>query len=385
VQPLTLYVRTDGSDVACDGTANQPASAAPDCAVASPQQALNLVPMTVQHPVTINLASGTYYALPSQPAVLYVQRTILANAGSLTISGGAAVTLSGATASSPGTPSTTNGIAIVGGWGPQFATPVVLQNVTITETAGPGIDIESGAVEISGVSTTHTGSYGMLCNNHANCTLAGTVTITGSTGGGVVCSHGSVISSLGSLAASSNGGDGVDLEKGCTGYLNTINAIGNTGTGLSVWSHSQAYLAGQLTASGNSNGVTVSDGAYLQIGGGASISTPGNSAGLGVYRNALAVLNGAAAVSVTCSGSGTAGVSITEQSTLTDDTLSGSFTISGCGTGILVQVSSSFDDNPSAGSRSLSGNTVNTQILTNSVFYHGNFPAGSCASGAQCD
>src|SRR5262245_4528081 len=52
----TVHVRADGSDTLCNGTANAPASAAPNCAFATVQKGVtNVAPGG-----TVNVAPGTY-------------------------------------------------------------------------------------------------------------------------------------------------------------------------------------------------------------------------------------------------------------------------------------------------------------------------------------
>jgi parallel beta-helix repeat protein len=51
-----VYVRTDGSDTACNGTANAPATSAPDCAFATIQKGAG----DVDAGGTVNVAAGTY-------------------------------------------------------------------------------------------------------------------------------------------------------------------------------------------------------------------------------------------------------------------------------------------------------------------------------------
>jgi hypothetical protein len=383
-QPLNLFVRPDGSDTACSGQANQPASAAPNCAFASPQQAVDAVPSTILHAVTIHVGNGTYFVPTGQAAVLDIQRTIVPEHGSLNIMGGTAVTLSGATAATPESPTASSGVLLTGG---TTLTGVTLQNLTITQTTSNGVYVYGSSVVLSDITVAGPGQIGILCDFHSVCVAAGTVAVTGATSAGVALSHGSELTVTGSLTSSNNtsGACGVEVTygSGMTAQGPVI-ANHNSGHGMLIDLQSRVILSGAGTFMGNGgDAIQLDSNSSLAAGGGLTLGVAAGESGIHAAWNSVVYLAGSTGITINCNGAGADGITLAEGSTFEGAQFTGALNINGCTTGVIAWASSTFDANTATGS--FTNNTNNTSILTNAVYFRGNLPAGMCGEGATCE
>lgn len=89
-----LYVRNDGNDSTCNGSANTSGASPPNCAYATLQAALDKLPEQLNNTVTISL-TGTFNAVTSQSFAVINKE--MGGPGSLTIQGISGATINGAT------------------------------------------------------------------------------------------------------------------------------------------------------------------------------------------------------------------------------------------------------------------------------------------------
>jgi hypothetical protein len=382
--PLTFYVRPNGDDAACDGLADADAPGG-HCAFKTPQHAVDAVPEFVRHPVAIAIAAGTYYASGTQASVLNIAKTFVPEGGSITVSGGGAATLSGALAGSPTTPVALRGVAIIGAWSVPDVVPVTLSGVTVTNTTGAAVDVESSTAALSNVTVQNVGGYGLLCDHHALCLTMGTVSVTNSASG-VRVTNGSTLKNTGTLSSNNNPlVSGITVDTHATvDSTGSLVASGNGGHGLSVFDHGHVVLTGGGTFASNAddsirlyNSADVKSAGDLVITGVGAVRT-----GVWLANNSDFLVTGGT-VSISCNSAG-GNVAVSPNDNSNFDATASSFTISNCETGFYVYRHSKFAASGS-GSQTITGYSHLTALSDYALYVHGNFPAmTSCPSDSIC-
>lgn len=380
---LTVFVRTDGSDTTCDGTVNAPATAAPACAFASPQKAVDSLPPIIMHAVTIALAAGTYSALPEHPSVLGIQKAFLSPTASITVGGLGAIMLS---AVSPAVP---YGVTISGGGvGPSGSHFVTLTNITVTGASEADIDVRGASAAFSGVVVQNSTKAGLRCDLQASCSATGMLTVTNNTRHGVEVSNGSTLNIEPSaiVAISSSGWAGLSVDGGS--FLNsagTLRTTGNGDTGMTISRHSSASFTGDTTVTSNqTEGIAVTTESDAVFEGDLTVTIPASHSAILAMKNASLSWNGNHSTTLTCTGWGSSAGLFVWQGSRADVVGAGPVSISGCEFGIWQAFHSSFS--ASGGSRSVSGSRVAAYIANLAYYQRGGFPAStSCVGGAVCE
>lgn len=165
----TLYVRVDGSNTLCNGAVNASSAPgnAPNCALATVAQALERVPHTGRHTVTILVAAGTYAVSGAGEVLLRHDRQprVIIRGESAT-----AVTLSGALAGMDTVAVGEHALWVSNG------SALTLSDVRVTRFGDAALRATGGAqLTLSNV-TVEDSALGLSCER-AECLLQGNVTL----------------------------------------------------------------------------------------------------------------------------------------------------------------------------------------------------------------
>lgn len=432
---MAIYVRTDGNDSTCNGSADAAAASAPACSFATPQKAVDSIPDIVLHAVTVNVAAGTYRASTSGTKVITLQKSF-GGSGSLLIQGSGAVIFSGATSGAPTTP--------VGAYGVDVYAPTtraftlknistqyfagsgirlnphsagVLESVSASSNTGSGVEATSAYLEATGSNAFGSGNaYGLyLTKSQLALTGTGTITANSNTSYGVYIALESQMYGINgtTVTASSNGG-GVLVTSNSFFYPDTLVASSNTTTsGLTVTNGSHVYCDtnGSFVTSSNAVygvGVATASSAFLecpltansntvaQLGTSYSsnttfqnnaVSMSGAPSASGIYVSDSSNLSiwGTAALTL-ARGSLGAGVGmIFDSNSQFSTTTSGAISITQFQTyGVSVLNGSRFVD-AGAGTRTISNAGTAANITELSLYRKGGFAAGTCDGSSRCN
>ena len=289
-----IYVRTDGSDAACNGTVNAPASAAPNCAKSTISAAI----AAVDSGGTVRVEVGTF----NEDLVIIKNMTLRGVGSALTtiagsgtarvirIDAGYTVTIQHVTISG----GNQTGYASGGGGGIRNSGDLTLSNCVVTnnygEPKGGGIANESGAslainrCTISGNTTYHAGETGLGGGGIYN---QGTLTMTDSTiidnqaddspsddnyGGGIFNHDGTMtlerVTVTNNTATGYGGGIMIGQSLGGSSTLKNVTITGNTtksggGIGVTGGAGAGPTTINNTTIAGNTATYTASGGGGL--------------------------------------------------------------------------------------------------------------------------
>lgn len=367
---IAEFVSPSGSDTACDGTAAAAASAAPHCAFATLQHSFDMLPPLINGSATVQVAPGTYYGTAGVP-LLQVNNF---GTGSITVLGsGGVVTFSGGSSAAP-TTQLSPGFVI-----PPSGLTVTLQDIVIQQTKGSAITVTGASLILNEVSALSASENSLVCQSGAICMVMGTSSFSNS-GGGILIQTGGSLTQTGSLTASGNMANGIDLLGGGELEANGSLTLANDAVGVFVNAGSTAVLSGTTMVTGSSqNGIHVTSSSTLLIPGSLTIATPNMVHGLVVEFNSSAQFSGSGTATLTGTSTSANGIWVRSGATVNYGS-SGALTISGFNVGINLDSAAHFLDETSGGTCATSGNTTKAYVTGGSVYTSGN-----CAAATTCN
>ncbi len=371
---LTLYVRTDGNDATCNGRFNAAAAATENCALATVQRAVDLLPETGQHTAYIRIGAGTFYKSSGVdlatinrpfPVLVYGQGT-------------GTTVLSGAAAAAPGIALTGDGIVFSGGAGGR------VQELTLTRMGGPAITATRVArLDVNTVAMGFS-TIGLLCED-ALCVGAGSITVEDNTSMGISILGGALTLSNATVAASRNTyGLLVDRAAEFNAASSTVTLTANTSYGFWCAHASQCYLGETIANDNGSWAILVSQASRLYA---SRNLTLAGRFGMAVLANARMELATAQSPVVTFDGKGISGaiaVSVTQQSAFyTQGAAVYTVAFSSMTTGVTVDMQSHFDTAGTNAAASITAGVVN--VATGSIYRRvGPWPVATSCTNSQC-
>jgi hypothetical protein len=382
-------VRADGSDTACDGSAdaaNGPSR--PACALATPQAALDALPDVLLHSATVSIAPGIYRTGPGGVA-LDVAKVARASAV-LTLRGSGdpgTVVLSGDDGVA-GTADATRGLFT--------SLPIdtlVVQNLTFDRFADAGLRVSRSSATLDAV-TVQNSLNGVVCERASSCVVSTTLLTSGSGARAVNVLGGSRLHNGGTvttLASDANGlyveGSVVSDAAGATWLLNSAaNSATSAGFGALLSHGSAATFAGTVRVTpGGTQGLIVTERSSVVISGGTTINTSRDGAvGFQANVHSSATITGSLTIDQ-AGNANTIGLATSNYS-VTSITAAAPVSVTRSTTPLWTVTHATFYDAAAPAAGVVRTVSTGAPFVANlSLYFRGKFPAaGTCAVASQC-